>query len=69
MWIEDINGRCGCEVNFPIVADSHRMVAYDYDMLEYQDMNQSDGNLGNYTLHPLSSLQRLYILLVFVILF
>lgn len=32
-WINDINEIAGVELNFPIIGDKNRQIAYTYDML------------------------------------
>ncbi|KAK4136295.1 thioredoxin-like protein [Trichocladium antarcticum] len=41
-WIQDINEVTGSNVNFPIIADKERKVAYLYDMIDYQDTTNVD---------------------------
>ncbi|CAK7202591.1 peroxiredoxin 1 [Sporothrix eucalyptigena] len=41
-WIKDIDEVTGSLVNFPIIADKERKVAYLYDMLDYQDTTNVD---------------------------
>lgn len=36
-WIKDIDEISGSKLNFPIIGDKERKVAYAYDMLDYQD--------------------------------
>jgi len=41
-WISDIKDVTGNSVNFPIIADKERKVAFLYDMLDYQDTTNVD---------------------------
>jgi alkyl hydroperoxide reductase subunit AhpC len=41
-WISDIKDVSGNQVNFPIIGDKERKVAYLYDMLDYQDTTNVD---------------------------
>jgi glutaredoxin/glutathione-dependent peroxiredoxin len=41
-WISDIKDVSGNQVNFPIIADKERKVAFLYDMLDYQDTTNVD---------------------------
>jgi len=41
-WIKDINEVTGSNVQFPIIADKERKVAYLYDMIDYQDTTNVD---------------------------
>ncbi|KAK3320360.1 thioredoxin-like protein [Cercophora scortea] len=41
-WIQDIKEVTGSQVNFPIVADKARTVAYLYDMIDQQDTTNVD---------------------------
>jgi len=41
-WIKDIHEVTGSNVNFPIIADKERKVAYLFDMLDYQDITNVD---------------------------
>jgi len=41
-WIKDILEVTGSQVDFPIVADKERKVAYLYDMIDYQDTTNVD---------------------------
>jgi len=41
-WIKDITEIYGNTVNFPIIADKERKVAFLYDMLDYQDTTNVD---------------------------
>lgn len=41
-WISDIKDVTGTLVNFPIIADKERKVAFLYDMLDYQDTTNVD---------------------------
>jgi glutaredoxin/glutathione-dependent peroxiredoxin len=41
-WIKDISEVTGGNVNFPIIADKERKVAFLYDMLDYQDTTNVD---------------------------
>ncbi|KUI64162.1 Mitochondrial peroxiredoxin PRX1 [Cytospora mali] len=41
-WASDIKEISGNTLNFPIVADKERKVAYLYDMLDYQDTTNVD---------------------------
>jgi alkyl hydroperoxide reductase subunit AhpC len=35
-WIKDINETQACTMNFPVIADEHRQVAFAYDMIHPQ---------------------------------
>ncbi|KAF1974421.1 thioredoxin-like protein [Bimuria novae-zelandiae CBS 107.79] len=41
-WIKDIDEISGSHLNFPIIGDKERKVAYAYDMLDYQDTTNVD---------------------------
>jgi alkyl hydroperoxide reductase subunit AhpC len=41
-WIEDIDEVSGSKLTFPIIADPERKVAYQYDMVDYQDTTNVD---------------------------
>jgi glutaredoxin/glutathione-dependent peroxiredoxin len=41
-WISDIKEVSGNQVEFPIIADKERKVAFLYDMLDYQDTTNVD---------------------------
>jgi alkyl hydroperoxide reductase subunit AhpC len=41
-WIADINEISGSNLQFPIIGDKQRKVAYQYDMLDYQDTTNVD---------------------------
>lgn len=41
-WIKDIDEVTGSKLQFPIVADPERKVAYAYDMVDYQDTTNVD---------------------------
>ena len=41
-WIKDIKEVTGSQVEFPIVGDKERKIAYLYDMLDYQDTTNVD---------------------------
>ncbi|EGS19315.1 putative mitochondrial peroxiredoxin prx1 protein [Thermochaetoides thermophila DSM 1495] len=41
-WIKDIKDVTGSLVDFPIIADKERKVAYLYDMIDYQDTTNVD---------------------------
>ncbi|KAK1833425.1 thioredoxin-like protein [Podospora conica] len=41
-WIKDIKEVTGSQVDFPIVGDKERKVAYLYDMLDFQDTTNVD---------------------------
>ncbi|KAK5659226.1 hypothetical protein OQA88_1317 [Cercophora sp. LCS_1] len=41
-WIKDIKEVTGSQVQFPIVADKERKIAYLYDMIDYQDTTNVD---------------------------
>lgn len=41
-WIKDIKEVTGSQVDFPIVGDKDRKIAYLYDMLDYQDTTNVD---------------------------
>ena len=41
-WIEDVKDVSTCKVEFPIIADKSRKIAYLYDMIDHQDMTNVD---------------------------
>ncbi|RMJ22495.1 mitochondrial peroxiredoxin Prx1 [Aspergillus sp. HF37] len=41
-WIKDIDEVTGSKLQFPIVSDPERKVAYQYDMVDYQDTTNVD---------------------------
>lgn len=41
-WIEDINDIGNTNVQFPIIADADRKVAFLYDMIDQQDLDNID---------------------------
>jgi len=41
-WIEDINDISSTNLEFPIIADADRKIAYLYDMLDAQDLENID---------------------------
>jgi len=41
-WIEDINDISSTNLQFPIIADADRKIAYLYDMLDAQDLENID---------------------------
>lgn len=41
-WIKDINGVSNTNLQFPIIADADRKIAYLYDMLDAQDLTNID---------------------------
>ncbi|KAG0650101.1 Peroxiredoxin [Hyphodiscus hymeniophilus] len=41
-WIEDINEISGTNLQFPIIADADRKIAFLYDMLDAQDLENID---------------------------
>lgn len=41
-WIEDINEVSNTSLQFPIIADADRRIAYLYDMLDAQDLENID---------------------------
>ncbi|RKF56437.1 Peroxiredoxin PRX1, mitochondrial [Golovinomyces cichoracearum] len=41
-WIDDIQEISGCKLNFPIIGDKDRKIAYTYDMLDHQDTTNVD---------------------------
>lgn len=41
-WIKDINEVSQTDLQFPIIADADRKVAYLYDMLDAQDLTNID---------------------------
>ncbi|KHN95479.1 mitochondrial peroxiredoxin PRX1 [Metarhizium album ARSEF 1941] len=43
-WIKDISEVTGGDVKFPIIADPDRVVANQYDMIDYQDPSNIDRN-------------------------
>ena len=38
-WVDDINEVCNTNVQFPIIADADRKVAYLYDMISQDDLD------------------------------
>jgi peroxiredoxin (alkyl hydroperoxide reductase subunit C) len=45
-WISDINEVCSTNVQFPIIADADRQVAFLYDMISQQDLDDLAKNGG-----------------------
>lgn len=41
-WIEDINEISNTNLSFPIIADAEREVAFLYDMVDQQDLDNID---------------------------
>ncbi|RKF78222.1 Peroxiredoxin PRX1, mitochondrial [Golovinomyces cichoracearum] len=41
-WIDDIQEISGCKLNFPIIGDKDRKIAFTYDMLDHQDTTNVD---------------------------
>jgi glutaredoxin/glutathione-dependent peroxiredoxin len=41
-WVEDINEISNATVQYPIIADKSRKIAYLYDMIDYQDTTNVD---------------------------
>ena len=41
-WIEDINDIAKTNLQFPIIADAERKVAFQYDMIDQQDLDNID---------------------------
>lgn len=41
-WIKDIDEVTGSKLQFPIIADPERKIAYQYDMVDYQDTTNVD---------------------------
>ena len=41
-WIQDINETQGSDLQFPIIADADRKIAYTYDMVDAQDLSNID---------------------------
>ncbi|OJJ89238.1 peroxiredoxin [Aspergillus glaucus CBS 516.65] len=41
-WIKDIDEVTGSKLQFPIISDAERKVAYAYDMVDYQDTTNVD---------------------------
>ncbi|KAI1389868.1 mitochondrial peroxiredoxin PRX1 [Hypoxylon trugodes] len=41
-WIADINEICSADLQFPIIADADRRVAFLYDMVDAQDLTNID---------------------------
>lgn len=41
-WIEDINEISKTNLQFPIIADADRKVAFQYDMIDQQDLDNID---------------------------
>lgn len=41
-WIKDINEVSSTDLQFPIIADADRKVAYLYDMIDQQDLDNLD---------------------------
>lgn len=39
-WVQDINEVCSTNVQFPIIADADRRVAYLYDMISHDDLEK-----------------------------
>lgn len=38
-WVEDINEVCQTNLQFPIIADADRKIAYLYDMVDQRDLD------------------------------
>ncbi|OCK83724.1 thioredoxin-like protein [Lepidopterella palustris CBS 459.81] len=38
-WVEDINEVCNTNLQFPIIADADRKIAYMYDMIDQRDLD------------------------------
>ena len=38
-WVEDINKVCQTNLQFPIIADVNRKIAYLYDMINQRDLD------------------------------
>jgi peroxiredoxin (alkyl hydroperoxide reductase subunit C) len=47
-WVSDINEVCNTSVQFPIIADADRRVAFLYDMISHDDIErlQKDGGIA-----------------------
>lgn len=41
-WIQDINETSKTDLQFPIIADAERKIAYTYDMVDAQDVTNKD---------------------------
>lgn len=41
-WISDINETQGSDLQFPIIADGDRKIAFTYDMVDAQDVTNKD---------------------------
>ena len=41
-WIQDINETSKTDLQFPIIADADRKIAYTYDMVDAQDVTNKD---------------------------
>ena len=41
-WIQDINATSKTDLQFPIIADSNRKIAFTYDMVDAQDVTNKD---------------------------
>lgn len=41
-WISDINETQGSDLQFPIIADADRKIAFTYDMVDAQDVTNKD---------------------------
>ena len=41
-WIQDINETQGSDLQFPIIADADRTIAWTYDMVDRQDVTNKD---------------------------
>ena len=41
-WIQDINEISNTDLQFPIIADSDRKIAFTYDMVDEQDVTNKD---------------------------
>ena len=41
-WIQDINETQGSDLQFPIIADADRTIAWTYDMVDSQDVTNKD---------------------------
>ena len=41
-WIQDINETSKTDLQFPVIADADRRIAYTYDMVDAQDVTNKD---------------------------
>ncbi|TQS34758.1 hypothetical protein Golomagni_04848 [Golovinomyces magnicellulatus] len=52
-WVDDIQEISGCKLNFPIIGDKDRKIAFTYDMLDHQDTTNVDSKGIAFTIRSL----------------